>query len=160
MNYQKLFEQWKNPISCIVVYQVNFLSHIATPITFPLSAMFNDMFREGFFPDEFKLALVTAIWTQNGLKSWIASYCPICLLSTLSKICESVMHQRLLSHLTENSLISDRQAAYMKGESTTNQLIYLTHLIHSTWASGNIAHVLFPDVAAAFEKVLHNGLLS
>ena len=68
------------------------------------------------------------------------------------------MHQRLLSHLTENNLITDRQAAYMKGDSTTNQLIYLTHLIRSTWVSGKIAHALFLDVAAAFEKVWHKGL--
>ena len=69
------------------------------------------------------------------------------------------MHQRLLSHLTENNLITDRQAAYLKGDSTTNQLIYLTHLIRSTWASGNVAHGLFLDVAAAFEKVWHDGLM-
>ena len=47
----------------------------------------------------------------------------------------------------------------MKGDSTTNQLIYLTHLIRSTWASGNMAHGVFLDVAAAFEKVWHEGLM-
>ena len=46
----------------------------------------------------------------------------------------------------------------MRGDSTTNQLLYITHLIRSTWASGNIAHGLFLDVAAAFEKVWHEGL--
>ena len=46
----------------------------------------------------------------------------------------------------------------MKGDSTTNQLVYLTHLIRSTWASGKIAHGLFLDVAAAFEKVWHKGM--
>ena len=70
------------------------------------------------------------------------------------------MHHRLLSHLSENNLISDMQAAYMKGDYTTNQLVYLTHLIRSTWASGNIAHGLFLDVAAALEKVLHKGLVA
>ena len=38
----------------------------------------------------------------------------------------------------------------MKGDSTTNQLQYLTHFIRSTWASGKIAHGLFLDVSAAF----------
>ena len=70
------------------------------------------------------------------------------------------MHHRLLLHLSENNLISDMQAAYMKGDYTTNQLVYLTHLIRSTWTSGNIAHGLFLDVAAAFEKVLHKGLVA
>ena len=67
------------------------------------------------------------------------------------------MHHRLL---TENNLISDRQAAYIKGDSTTKQLVYITHLIRSTWATGNIARGLFLDVAAAIEKVWHDGLVA
>ena len=60
-----------------------FLSLIATPISFPLSTMFNDMFREGHFPDVFKIAHITAIWKQKGLKSSKQSYRLICLLPTL-----------------------------------------------------------------------------
>ena len=45
-----------------------FLSLVATPISFPLSTMFNDMFREGFFPDIFKIAHITAIWETERVK--------------------------------------------------------------------------------------------
>ena len=120
--------------------------------------MFNDMFREGFLPDIFKIANITAILKQKGFKSCKQSYRPIRLLPMHSKICESFMHQRLLCHLIENNIISTRQAAYMQGDSTTNQLLYIKHLIRSTWASGNIAHGIFLDVAAVFEKVWHKGL--
>ena len=46
----------------------------------------------------------------------------------------------------------------MKGDSTTNQLIYVSPLIRSTWPSGNFGHGLFLDVAAAFEKVWYDEL--
>ena len=60
-----------------------FVSLIATPVLFPLSTILNDMFREGYFPDGFKIAHITAIWKQKGLNSSKQSYRPICLLPTL-----------------------------------------------------------------------------
>ena len=32
------------------------------------------------------------------------------------------MHRRLLSHFIEKNIISERQAAYLKGDSTTQQI--------------------------------------
>ena len=137
-----------------------FLCFIATPISFSLSLLFNNMFKEGFYPDTFKLAHITAVWKQKGLKSSKHFYRPISLLPTLSKVCESVIHHRLLAHLIENNLISDRQAAYMKGDSTTHQLLYLVHLIRTAWSEGKVVQGIFLDVSAAFDKVWHSGLLA
>ena len=85
---------------------------------------------------------------------------PISILPTLSKICESVIHQRLLSHCMEHSIISDRQAAYLKGDSTMSQLLYIVHYIRSNWGQKNIVQGAFLDISAAFDKVWHKGLLS
>ena len=86
-------------------------SPIEISIFSALSRMYNNLFEIGHFPDVFKLAHITAIWKQKGLKSSKLFYGPISLLPTLSKIYESVMHNRLLSHCTENNIISERQAA-------------------------------------------------
>jgi hypothetical protein len=137
-----------------------FLSLIATPISFPLTKLFNGMFAEGIFPDSYKIAHITAIWKRTGSKAAKSQYRPISLLPTLSKVCESIIHDRLLSHFTENSIISDRQAAYLKGDSTTNQLLYLIQSIHTAWSKGNIAHGLYLDVQGAFDKVWHNGMIA
>ena len=60
----------------------------------------------------------------------------------------------------ENSIISERQAAYLKGDSTMHQLIYLVHKIRLSWKSGNVAQGVFCDVEGAFKKVWHLGLLA
>ena len=60
----------------------------------------------------------TAKDTFLSLKNDKVNYRPISLLPTLSKICESVIHHRLLSHCLENNVISERQGAYIKGDST------------------------------------------
>ena len=137
-----------------------FLSLISTPISFSLSRLFNNFFEDGLFPEIFKIAHITAIWKGSGLKSSKLQYRPISLLPTLSKVFESIIHNRLLSHYEENNIISERQAAYMKGDSTINQLIYLIHLIKASWSKGCITRGIFLDVHAAFDKVWHAGLIA
>ena len=65
-----------------------------------------------------------------------------------------------MSHCILNNIISDRQAAYLKGDSTITQLIYLIHQIRTSWGKADIAHGCFLDISAAFDKVLHQGLLA
>ena len=65
-----------------------------------------------------------------------------------------------MSHFIENSIISERQAAYLKGDSTVNQLLYIVHLIRTSWAHGKITQGIFLDVSAAFDKVWHSGLIA
>ena len=70
------------------------------------------------------------------------------------------MHSRLLSHCLENNIISERQGAYLKGDSTIHQLLYIIHQIKQKWGKGHITHGLFLDISAAFDKIWHRGLLA
>ena len=97
---------------------------------------------------------------MHFLKSDKSSYRPISLLPTLGKALESIIHSRLLSHFTDNHIISERQAAYLKGDSTVNQLMYIVHLIRTSWSQGRIRQGIFLDVSSAFDKVWHGGLLA
>ena len=46
-----------------------------------------------------------------------------------------------------NNIISDRQAAYMRGDSTMTQLLYIVHLIRKNWGSSRIAQGAFLDIS-------------
>ena len=81
-------------------------------------------------------------------------------MPSLSKIYESVIHDRLLKHCLENNIITEKQAAYLKGDSTVSQLLYIVHKIRKTLSDKNISQGIFLDVSAAFDKVWHNGLLA
>ena len=137
-----------------------FLAFISTPISFSLSKLFNNQFEIGQFPDIWKISHITALYKHKGLKSDKNNYRPISLLPTISKVCESIMHKRLLDHCMEHNIISSKQAAYLKGDSTVAQLLYIVHKIRSQWAKGNVTHAVFLDVQAAFDKVWHKGLLA
>ena len=90
------------------------------------------MIRNRYFPDIFKIAHVTALWKRSGLKSDPLMYRPIALLPTLSKAAEAIIHNRLLGHFTENNVITERQAAYLKGDSTIQQLLYIIDIIRKS----------------------------
>ena len=137
-----------------------FLAIISTPISFPLYKVFNNLFEIGYFPEIFKVSHITALYKGDGLKSDKANYRGIHLLPTLSKVAESIIHKRLLAHFLTNNVISERQAAYLKGDSTTQQLLYLVHQIKSSWTKGKITQACFLDVSAAFDKCWINGLLA
>ena len=137
-----------------------FINMIATPISFSLSRVFNNCFEIGHFPDIFKISHVTALWKKKGLKSEPENYRPIALLPTLSKAAESIIHKRFLNHCQVNNIISDRQAAYLKGDSTIHQLLYIVDLIRKSWTKGDITQGIFLDVSAAFDKCWHKGLIA
>ena len=94
------------------------------------------------------------------MKSDPSMYRPIALLPTLSKCMESIIHKRLLDHFCDNNIISERQAAYLKGDSTVQQILYIVNLIRTSWTKGDITQGVFCDVSAAFDKCWHPGLLA
>ena len=133
---------------------------ISIEISFSLSRLLNNLFQLGVFPDSWKIAHITPIFKRVGSKNSKTNYRPISILPTLSKDCESIIHERLLSHCTHYNLITERQAAYLKGDSTMTQLIYLVHQIRKSWGQAKLSHGLFLDISAAFDKVWHKGLLA
>ena len=126
----------------------------------PIAKLLNAAFEASTFPKVFKVANISPIWKNKGSKTDKANFRPISILPTLSKLAESVIHNRLIAHLVSNKIITDYQAAYLKGDSTTLQLLHLTHRIREAWANNKIAHAAFLDVSAAFDAVWHKGLLA
>ena len=137
-----------------------FISMIATPLSFPFSRMLNNMFDIGYFPEIWKVSHVTPIYKYKGQKTDKANYRPISLLPTLSKLCESIVHKRLLDHCMKNNIVTNKQAAYLKGDSTVQQLLYIVDSIKKQWTKGFLTHGIFLDVKAAFDKVWHRGLIA
>ena len=48
-----------------------------------------------------------------------------------------------MTHLDDNKIISPAQAAYQKGDSTSQQLLYLVNKIREAWSNDRVAHAVF-----------------
>ena len=72
-------------------FLLKLVSHI---ISKPLSTMMNNSFKNGIFPEAFKVAKVILIHKMGSYLDY-SNYRPISLLSNLSKLFEKAMFQRL-----------------------------------------------------------------
>ena len=93
-------------------------------ITRPIANLLNSIFKSGQYPAIWKISHITPVYKRKGAKTDKKSWRPISILPTISKLCESIVHNRLLKHLLDNNIITDKQAAYLPKDSTTNQLLY------------------------------------
>lgn len=82
------------------------------------------------------------------------SYRPITLLSTISKVFESL----LLRHLTPHITPRPEQFGFRSEHSTTLQLSRVLHLLSSTMNKKEYAVAVFLDIEKAFDRVWHDGL--
>ena len=60
---------------------------------------------------------------------------------------------------TKNNLISPNQSGLKPGDSCINQPLFITHEIYKFFDDGVEVRGIFLEVANAFQKVCHKGLL-
>ena len=87
------------------------------------------------------------------------NYRGISINSCLGKLFTSVLQSRLLSFLEDNNKLSDKQAAFRPGFSTTDHLFTLRSIINRYInVRKEKLFVCFVDFRKAFDKVWRNGL--
>jgi Reverse transcriptase (RNA-dependent DNA polymerase)/Endonuclease-reverse transcriptase len=88
------------------------------------------------------------------------SYRPISLLPTMSKLLEKVVLARLQSFIDANNILIDQQCGFRKEHSTADQLLRVVHHISHGFNTNRSTGAVFLDVASAFDKVWHSGLIT
>ena len=130
----------------------------STELCTVLSHLFNSLLALSYFPSAWKLANVTPIF-KKGDPSKPSNYQPISLLSCLGKLFERCVHKYLYNYLNDNRLLTKYQSGFIKGDSTTNQLIFIYDDINRALDEGLEVRAVFCDISKAFDRVWHRGLL-
>ena len=86
------------------------------------------------------------------------SYRPISLISSIMKLFERVIEQRLRSHLEHVGYINKHQSGFRKAKSTDDHLFRLSQSIMDSFKRGEHVVAAFLDIEKAFDNVWHNGL--
>ena len=94
----------------------------------------------------------------DKLPSLTTSYRPISLVSSIMKLFERVIEQRLRSHLKHIGFIKNHQSGFRKAKSTDDHLFRLSQSIMESFSRGEHVVAVLIDVEKAFDNVWHNGL--
>ena len=129
----------------------------ALVLAVPLTEIFNDSFREKYFPK---------MWKQYKLKgisksipcSTVDNLRPIALTSVLSKVQESFVLDWINEDIHDK--ISESQLGGIRNSSTSLALLYLIHKWYEAMDTPNrIIRIIFLDFKKAFYLIDHNVLL-
>jgi len=146
-------------VSRLPTYIYQDLSSLIVPL---LTEVFNCCILSSTFPDCLKLALVTPIYKNKGVKHDPANYRPISSLPVLSKVFEKILSDQISIHLERNSLLSDRQFGFRKHHSTEQMLLSLLHKWYPEMDKPSPVYItaLSLDIRKAFDSVNHQLLIS
>ena len=69
------------------------------------------------------------------------------------------MYKQIHNFIVNNNLLSQHQSGFRQGDSTVNQLLYLSDEFSKALDAGKEIRVVFFDISKAFDRVWHKGLL-
>ncbi|CAM5144011.1 unnamed protein product [Natator depressus] len=135
------------------------LKELAAVIAEPLAIIFENSWRTGEVPDDWKKANVVPIF-KKGKEEDPGNYRPVSLTSVPGKIMEQVLKESILKHLHERKVIRNSQHGFTKGRSCLTNLIAFYDEITGSVDEGKAVDVLFLDFSKAFDTVSHSILVS
>ena len=112
----------------------------------------------GVFPNQLKIAKVVPVY-QSGPPEDLHNYCPISLLSTISKIFERVILNRSVSFLERNDLITATQFGFRHKHSTIHPILDLITECYQNIDDKRFSTIIFLDIKKAFDSVCHIKLI-
>ncbi|GBP59736.1 RNA-directed DNA polymerase from mobile element jockey [Eumeta japonica] len=120
---------------------------------------FNACIQNCYFPTAWKEAVVIGIPKPGKPRDLPASYRPISLLSVLGKLFEKTLKKRLCEHLIGKGLIINEQFGFRPNHSCSQQALRLVEYISEGFKIKRKTVAVFFDVAKAFDRVWHAGLI-
>lgn len=122
----------------------------------PLTNMFNHSLSSGNFPSVWKSSFINPLF-KSGSRSNIENYRGIAKLSAIPKLFEKLVTNRLLHFV--GCLFSPYQHGFVRGRSSTTNLLELTSHIFAAFRAKCQMDVIYTDFSKAFDTVVHNLLI-
>jgi hypothetical protein len=155
----KTIKKFKPKSSCDAQgVSTKMIKFIGNEISIPLAHIFNLSLSTGTFPSELKLCRVIPIF-KSGSAFECDNYRPISLLSSISKVLEKIVSEKLISHLLDNDLLYTHQYGFLPHKSTEHSLMQILSYVSKALNDGNYCIGVFLDLKKAFDVCSHNILL-
>ena len=128
-------------------------------ISYILTEIFNKCIKEFCFPVCWKVSSVVPVFKNVGERSTAKNYCPVSLLSVVSKVFEKLVNNRIVDHLEKCGLFSDFQyETFLTSRSIADLLTVVSDRIGRAFNRSGATCAVALDISKAFDRVWHAGL--
>jgi hypothetical protein len=124
-----------------------------------LNTLINACIQLNYIPDAWKTAEIVMIPKPGKNLSEVESYRPISLLPIMSKLFEKLIPKRLKPITAEKHLVPAHRFGFRKNHSRIDQVHRITDIIEKTLENKGAFSDVSLDIALAFDRVWHRGLL-
>ena len=114
--------------------------------------------KTGEVPREWKEANVTPLF-KKGSRLERSNYRPVSLTSTICKILESIIRDKVMKYLQLNKLIVPSQHGFVPNKACVTNLLETLDIITDSINKGYSVDLVLLDFAKAFDKVSHVKLI-
>ena len=97
---------------------------------------------------------------KNGSRADVSNYRPVSLTSIVCKLMESVIRDNIMNYFKVNMLFNDKQFGFIKGRSTTLQLLQILDTWIEWLEQGGQVDVVYTYLEKTFDKIPHKRLIS
>jgi ribonuclease HI len=140
---------------------VDTIRSIGSEIEDRLLAIVNRCIGTGYFPCAWKIGRVTVLRKPNREdRADPSSYRPICVLNTLAKIFERLIHSRLTWEAKSSKWFSEHQHGFIEGHSTETAAHSLVNQIEMGFQRREVTATVFLDIKGAFDTAWHDGIIA
>ena len=130
---------------------VVFLKNCEPELSYILAELFNKCLKEYCFPDCWKVSSVVPLFKNVAERSTAKNYCPVSLLSVVSKVFEKLVNNRIVDHLEKCGLFSSR--------STADLLTVVSDRIARAFNRSGTTRAVALDISKAFDRIWYAGIL-
>lgn len=119
--------------------------------------IFNAILRTNYYPNTWKLSKIIMIPKPGKDITQVKSYRPISLLPILSKLFEKLLLEKIQPFISQ--VTPQHQFGFRHKHSTIEQVHRITNCIRKALDEKKYCSGVFLDIAQAFDKVWHDGLI-
>ena len=130
------------------------LKELAPVLCEPLCMITNQSMHSGIFPDLMKLAEVVPLY-KNKSRETETNYRPISLLTTMSKVVEKVVYERVYRFLTKTNQICETQYGFRPKHSCEHAVAQVIGSILKNLEGNKSTIAVMLDLSKAFDTISH-----
>lgn len=135
------------------------LKSLANTLSPVLASLFNLTLLRGTIPSDWSTAIICPIF-KKGDRDDAGNYRPVSLTSTICKVMERILKDKIMLHLHLTSAIAKSQHGFMQQRSCLTNLLITEERVTKLLENGNTVDMVFLDFAKAFDSVNHRILCS